>query len=175
MEDIPKARSLRAEITSLFWIWAPKIFNKCSGWLSDTNTFCRRTYNRTFIKNEWVFLKNYPIPISTEGFGFIKDTNVKWRCSVQPAVFVDPFAEIKESRHVPYLALVVIIPGGESPVDLSAWVNDVKCVGNIQPSVCELFLLWCCENSVSYFHCMEDITVEFIDGQGNIIRKGLND
>lgn len=174
MRDAPKVRSFEAMIRSFLWIWIPRLFNTGSSLLLSTTGFCKRTYTKITVKKEWIFLKNSPTPVSSHAFGSIQDGNVKWRCSIRPTLFLDPQTISEDAEHISFLAIVFNIPG-EPALDLSTWINDVMWVGSKEPTLRELFLLWCCENGVSYFHCMNDINVEIIDGEGNCFKKGLND
>ena len=40
------------------------------------------------IKKEWIFIKNFPIPVSSEQFGNIEDNSIQWRCTLDPATFI---------------------------------------------------------------------------------------
>ena len=158
----------------LFWTWIPWIFNKAVVLVSTTKSVCRVVYNELIVKKEWVFLQGLPIPISSEVFGEIDDCNVKWRCSVNPATFEQPNAHLisAKERHLSYLGFLVKIPGQD--LDLSDWVNEVKWIGSQEPTLKEIFTLWCCEKGESYFHCLDLIHVEYITDMGDTIKRGLN-
>jgi hypothetical protein len=156
-----------------FWTWIPWIFNKGIALVQTTQAVCRVVYNELLVKKEWVFLQGLPIPISSEVFGSIEH-GVKWRCSVNPATFVQPNAHLNplaKERHLSYLGFVVKIPGQD--LDLSDWVNEVKWIGSHEPTLNEIFTLWCCENGQSYFHCLDLIQVEYITDMGDTVKRGL--
>jgi hypothetical protein len=124
------------------------------------------------IKKEWVFIKNLPIPISSEHFGNIEDNAIQWRCSLQPVSFIQPGFSNKTEKHLSYLGFTVKIRGVD--IELSDWVNEVKWSGSREPTLKEIFLLWSCESGESYFHCLDEIQVEVITDMGDTIKKGLN-
>lgn len=159
-----------------FWTWIPWIFNKGIALVQTTKAVCRVVYNELLVKKEWVFLVGLSIPISSEVFGSIEDYNVKWRCSVNPTTFVQPNAHLNplvKERHLSYLGFTVKVLGQD--LDLSDWVNEVKWMGSQEPTIKEIFTLWCCEMGESYFHCLDLIQVEYITDMGDTVKKGLNE
>lgn len=87
-----------------------------------------------------------------------------------PARFIDPNAEPDaKAKHLSYLGFVIKID--EKEIDLSNWINDVMYTGPDEPSVGEIFALWCCETGESYFHCLDSIQVEYITELGDVVRK----
>lgn len=159
-------------IQGLIYNWGPWIFNITLKILDKSQSLIKVVYNELLIKKEIIFIKNIPIPISSEIFSGVK--NVKWRCSLDPVVFVDPIYDDCKERHLPYLGLTIKIPN-EIELDLSSWINDVRYIGSKEPSLSEIFTLWCYEQGVSYFHCLDSITVEIIDEIGDTVVKGLNE
>jgi len=143
----------------------------------------RIVYNELTQKKEYIFLNNNDIPISSQAFGEIDDSNIKWRCSVNPCVFTEPGFQFEEERHLSYLGFVVKIPSsGENEsidIDLSDWVNELKWKGafttNAEPTLKEIFLLWSFTSGESYFHCLSEIQVEYITSMGDSGRKGIMD
>jgi len=141
----------------------------------------RVVYNELIHKKELVFLINNNIPIFSQSFGPINDAHVKWRCSVNPYVFVEPgFQNTGEERHLSYLGFVVKIPasGNKDPleIDISDWVNELKWKGgNGEPTLKEIFVLWSFSSGESYLHCLNEIQVEYINSSGDSFRKGLMD
>ena len=146
-------------------------------------TVLRVVYNELTQKKELVFLHSNSIPISSVTFGPIDDEYVKWRCSLNPHVFIEPGFQFEEERHLSYLGFVVKIPalGINEPqdIDLSDWVNELKWKGalttNGEPTLKEIFVLWSFTSGESYFHCLNEIHVEYITNMGDIHRKGLNE
>jgi hypothetical protein len=127
-------------------------------------------YNELAVKKEWVFLKNQPVPVNSEDFRNIDQSSIKWKCEVFPPKFVDPRATYDmKSKHLSYLGFVIKMK--DKDIDLSDWINDVHYIGFEEPTVGEIFALWCCETGESYFHCMDTIQVEYITELGDTVRK----
>jgi hypothetical protein len=166
-----------------FWTWIPWIFNKASATLDNLKTVIRVLYNELTQKKELVFLINNNIPISSVAFGPIEDSHVKWRCSLNPFIFVEPGFQFEEERHLSYLGFVVKIPASADKeaqdIDISDWVNELKWKGalttNNEPTLKEIFILWSFSSGESYFHCLNYIHVEYITSSGDSARKGLMD
>jgi hypothetical protein len=127
-------------------------------------------YNELAIKKEWIFLKNQPVPVNSDNFWNIDNSTIKWKCEVSPAKFVDPRAtdDMKE-KHISYLGFVIKMD--DKDIDLSSWINDVHYIGFEEPTVGEIFALWCCETGESYFHSLDSIQVEYITEMGYTVRK----
>jgi len=159
----------------IFWTWIPWIFNKANVAVDMGKTLVRVLYNELMLNKEWVFLKGNDIPISSQAFGEIDDIYVKWRCSVNPFIFVEPGFE-SEERHLCYLGFVVKVPSasGTVDIDISDWVNELKWKGSIEPTLKEIFLLWSFTSGESYFHCLNEIQIEYINDMGDVNKKGLN-
>jgi hypothetical protein len=153
-------------LREFLWTWAPWLLNKTNEFLSKSESILRNVYNEATIKKEWVFIKNITIPVSSEKFEPIMDDYVIWRCSVNPARFIQP-AALEKEKHLPYLGFTVRAPDGV--IDLSNWINDVRWQGSFEPSVREIFVLWCCEKGKSYFHCLDEIQVELITDMGDTL------
>jgi hypothetical protein len=127
-------------------------------------------YNELTVKKEWIFLKNQPVPVNSESFWNIDPSTVKWKCEVSPSKFVDPLATYDmKAKHLSYLGFTIKMEGKD--IDLSDWINDVRYIGFEEPSVGEIFALWCCEMGESYFHCLDSIQVEYITELGDVVRK----
>lgn len=166
-------------IQEFFWTWIPWIFNKATVAVDTTKTILRVLYNELTVKKEFVFLKGVSIPISTEAFGPMTDldtTHVKWRCPANPSIFIEPGFAFEEERHLSYLGFVVKVSSTKE-IDISDWVNELKWKGafktNGEPTVREIFLLWCCLTGESYFHCLDEIQVEYINDMGDSIKSPL--
>ena len=164
----------------LFWTWVPWIFNKVSATIDMSRTIFRIVYTEVTQKRGLIFLKNNDMPVSSQIFGEIEDVNVKWRCFLNPCVFVQPGFQFREERHLSYLGFVVKIPasGDKEPqdIDISDWVNELKWKGeNNEPTLKEIFILWSFSSGESYFHCLNYINIEYITTMGNSFRKGLMD
>lgn len=168
-------------IREFFWTWIPWLFNKISSTLDMGRTISRIVYNELTQKRELVFLNNNDIPISTQAFSKIEDKNIKWRCSINPCIFIEPGFQFEEERHLSYLGFLVKIPGTKDPqdIDLSDWVNDLKWKGalstNGEPTLKEILILWSFLSGESYFHCLNEIQIEYINSMGDTVRKGLMD
>lgn len=164
-----------------FWTWIPWIFNRASVAVDTGRTVFRVVYNELTLKREWIFLKNSNTPISTQTFGPMEDAHVKWRCSINPCIFVEPGFQFEEERHLSYLGFLLKIPSdtGTKEIDISNWVNELKWKGalttNNEPTLKEIFILWCFTSGEQYFYCLDEIQVEYINDMGDIIKKGLNE
>lgn len=156
----------------ILWEWGPWLYNKLNLILVKVKKIVQVVYNELTVKKEWVFLKNVQVavPVNSEIFGNIEDSHVKWRCEVFPPRFVEPgFTETNGPKHLSYLGFVIKIDDTE--IDLSDWINDVYYSGSEEPTVGEIFALWCCEQGKSYFHCLDRIQVEYITELGDVVRK----
>ena len=156
-----------------FWTWGPWIYNITAHVMNRGKHLVRVIYNECVLDKEWIFLKNIPVPISSESFGQIQDIRVKWRCKLDPPQFLQPGFNSKE-KHISYLGFIVKIPGFPN-IDLTEWINDVHYIGTDQPTTGDIFALWCCENCVSYFHLFDVIRIECITDTGDTVMKGLNE
>jgi len=157
------------------WAWGPWAYNISVIVINRTKHLARVVYNEITLEKEWVFLKNLPIPLSSESFGNIPSEGVRWRCKLDPPRFLEPNSILNgKEKHIPYLGFLVKIPG-HTDIDLSDWINEIQYTGSSEPTTSEIFALWCCENNVSYFHLLELITVDCITDMGECITKGLNE
>ena len=152
------------------WAWGPWIYNKVSSGLVKAKRVVQVVYNEFSIKKQWIFLNNQPVPVNSESFWKIDQSTIKWKCQVYPPKFIDPRAtyDMKE-KHLSYLGFVIKIDTKD--IDLSNWINDVHYIGFEEPTVGEIFALWCCETGESYFHCLDAIQVEYITELGDVVRK----
>jgi hypothetical protein len=89
-------------------------------------------------------------------------------------MFTDPNVNVTTSRHISYLGFVLNISGYD-PIDLTEWINTVQWNGIIEPSLYDLFTLWCCETGNSYFHLSAITSIDLITEEGESLTKGLND
>jgi hypothetical protein len=164
-----------------FWTWIPWIFNKASYAVDTGRTILRVIYNELTQKKEFVFLHNNHIPVSSQLFGPIEDVHVKWRCSLNPSIFIEPGFQFEEERHLSYLGFVIKVPSttGTKEIDISDWVNELKWKGaittNNEPTLKEIVVLWSFSSGESYLHCLNEIYVEYINSSGESYRKGLNE
>ena len=157
-------------IKEFLWTWGPWVYNKVSNGVVKVKKVAQLVYNEFMIKKEWIFFKGVAIPVNSENFWKIDDSSVKWKCEVFPPRFIDPSADPSaKSKHLSYLGFTIKV--AEREIDLSNWINDVRYVGVEEPSVGEIFALWCCETGESYFHCMDSIQVEYITELGDVVRK----
>ena len=148
------------------WAWGPWAYNKTSSGIKRIQNIIYGVYKELTVKKEWVFIKNVQLPLNSELFKGLQ--NVEWRCEVNPPRFVNPESSEKE-RHLSYLGFVIKIDGNN--LDLSDWINDVLYTGKEEPTVEQIFILWCCEQGVSYFHCLDVIEVEYITELGDTVRR----
>ena len=156
----------------LLWSWGPWFYNNLSQSIIRVQKVAQVVYNEFTIKKEWIFLKNTPIsiPVNSEKFWNIDPDSIKWRCEEFPPRFIDPNATADmTARHLSYLGFVIKM--SDRDIDLSDWINDVLFTGLEEPTVGEIFALWCCEKGESYFHCMDSIQVEYITELGDVVRK----
>jgi len=163
----------------IFWTWIPWIFNRVSATVDLGKNLVRIVYNELTQTKELVFLINSDIPVSTQLFGQIVDSCVKWRCSVNPCAFVKPGLQNTKEKHLSYLGFIIKIPAFDTnqaqDIDISDWINELKWKGSIEPTLKEIFLLWSFSSGESFFHCLNEIQVEYITDMGDTIRKGLMD
>lgn len=153
----------------LLWTWGPWVYNKVSRSFVKVQKVVQIVYNEFTIKKEWIFLKNVQVPVNSENFWNIDPSTIKWRCEVFPAKFVDPLATYDmKAKHLSYLGFTIKMVSKD--IDLSNWINDVRYIGFEEPTVGEIFALWCCENGESYFH-LDSIQVEYITELGDVVRK----
>ena len=154
----------------LLWTWGPFCFNRISHGVDKVKKVAEAVYNEIAVKKEWIFLNNVSIPLNSENFRNIEQSSIKWKCEVFPPKFVDPCAtyDMKE-KHLSYLGFTIKMR--DKDIDLSDWINDVHYIGFEEPTVGEIFALWCCETGESYFHCMDTIQVEYITELGDTVRK----
>jgi hypothetical protein len=98
--------------------------------------------------------------------------DIRWRCQINPPTFTS--SDAGEWKHISYLGFNVYIPDID-PIDLTDWINTIRWKGNVEPSLSDIFSLWCCENGTPYFNKMAGAKVEIITDSGNIHIKGLNE
>jgi len=132
-------------------------------------------YKEATVSKEWIFLYGATIPISSHAFPQISITEIRWKAQVNPPKFTQP-AQItaQPMKHISYLGLILHVPGHEQ-MDITEWVNEVKWSGTLQPSLSELFMLWCCESGKPLFQHVSHTTADIITGEGDVITRGLND
>ena len=164
-------------IRGVIWNWGPWLYNSFNNVLNLTNRIISVVHNEIAIEKEWIFLRNIQIPVYSSFFPNISSDTIHWSCTTNPVVFVHPLYKSfneKSYKHISHLGFIVNIPDLE-PIDLSEWINTVKWRGPAEPSVTELFIMWCCETGNSYFHLIPEITISIITEEGDEITKGLND
>lgn len=157
------------------WIWLPWIYNRVNDIFSKSQSIYKVVYNQIMNKNEWIFIKNNVIPISSEYFEPIVNDYINWRCTVNPPRFIQQSAlenENEKEKHLSYLGFTVTICS-DKVIDLSNWINEVKWQGSYEPTVKEIFILWCCEKGKSYFHCLNQVEVEVVTEMGDTMRVTL--
>ena len=157
----------------LIFNWGPWIYNKVVDTFKRVEQTSKIIYCEFVFKKEWIFFKNNLIPVSSNSFEIPEDSNIKWRCELNPPKFIEPGSDKKE-KHLSYLGFNVIVPGKDN-IDLTDWISDIKYIGSKEPTVGEIFALWCCENCTSQFHLFDLAYVECITELGDTIKKALNE
>jgi hypothetical protein len=160
-------------IRDILWTWAPWIYNNLINIYNLSTRLATITYRELSSPDEWFFLLSDKIPISSKAFSNIPDDSIRWRCSLNPPLFIDPANSTNRLKHISYLGFTVNIPG--NTIDLTEWINDLRWSGVIEPSAREIFTLWCCDKARPYFHLMEQAEIEIITETGDTVRKGLNE
>jgi len=164
-------------IREVIWNWGPWLYNTFNSILNLTSRVINVVHNEIAIEKEWIFLHNNHIPIYSSFFPDIAEDSIRWSCKTNPVVFTSPLYKlcgVKNYKHISYLGFIVNIPDSEA-IDLSEWINTVKWIGSAEPTLRELFIMWCCETGKSYFHLIPEITISIITEDGDEITKGLND
>lgn len=161
-------------IRGILWSWLPYIYNKTTDSFNLIKRIVTAAYNEVVIDKEWIILKNNNIPIYSVLFPNTPTASIKWSCQINPPIFTDPNCLVSNSRHISYLGFVVNISGYD-PIDITEWINTVQWNGNLEPSLLDIFTLWCCETGNSYFHLAPIVSVDLITELGDSITKGLND
>lgn len=156
-----------------FWTWVPWIFNRTHLFVLKLQRVFQVVNNELQSEKELVFLKGFDYPIHTKSFGLIVQQTIQWKCSLNPPLFVSPLSTSLLEKHVSYLGFTIRVLGKE--IELTDWVNDVKYVGDREPTLKEIFILWSYSSGESYFHCLNDIQVEYINSIGDTVKKGLMD
>ena len=135
----------------------------------------KAAHNEIMIEKEWLILKNQ-VPVYSLLFPDVPIRTIKWSCKTNPPRFYDinQNANTNDSKHISHLGFVVKLSGYD-PIDLTEWINTVQWTGVTEPSLLDLFTLWCCETGHSYFHLVDIASVELITEMGDSICKGLND
>ena len=147
--------------------WLPWAFNITMTTYDLSKRMAFAAYTEAVVEKEWVFLKSITIPVLSTIFPNVTDDLVKWRVQQYPIRFIETHSN-QELSHISYLGLSVHLPDGTT-CDLTDWINDVKWSGLRQPTVIELFTMWCCEMGKPYFHLISDARFECINENGDII------
>ena len=155
------------------WSWLPYIYNKAGDTISLVTRIIKAAYKEAVIEKEWLILKNHNIPVYSLLFPDTPNGVIKWSCQTNPPIFTDPNVNVTTSRHISYLGFVLNISGYD-PIDLTEWINTVQWNGIIEPSLYDLFTLWCCETGNSYFHLAAITSIDLITEEGESLTKGLN-
>lgn len=134
----------------------------------------KASYNEINVSSKWSIINGLNVPIYSSLFPSIPDSIISWTCTTNPVRFTAPGFMTSEYKHISYLGCIVNVPGYD-PIDLTDWINTVEWSGITEPSIKELFQIWCCETGNSYFHLIPYIQVKLINDMGDEIVKGLND
>jgi len=157
------------------WRWLPWIYNRASTVITTTKRAVIAAYKEATISNEWIFLYGATIPIQSHVFAEIPISEVRWKAQINPPRFTHPAqASPHTMKHISYLGVILHVPGHEQ-IDITEWVNEVKWSGTLQPSLSELFMLWCCESGKPLFQHISHTTADIITGAGDVVTRGLND
>jgi hypothetical protein len=131
-------------------------------------------YNEALVDKQWIILKHTHIPIHSALFPNIPSHTIKWSCQTNPPRFTDPHTPSSEVKHISYLGFLVTISGYD-PIDLTDWINTVQWSGVVEPSLVDIFTVWCCEEGNAYFNLIPLTKVDIITDTGDSLTKGLND
>ena len=159
-------------IRGILWSWLPWLYNKTMNSIDILQRIAKAAHNEIMIEKEWLILKNQ-VPVYSSLFPEVPVATIKWSCKTNPPRFFDPGIK-NDSKHISYLSFVVKLSGYD-PIDLTEWINTVQWTGITEPSLVDLFTLWCCETGHSYFHLISIASVDLITEMGDSISKGLND
>jgi len=162
-------------IRGIMWSWLPWLYNKSMKTIDILKRIVKAAHTEIMIDKEWLILKNQ-IPVYSLLFPDVPVETIKWSCKTNPPRFHDINMNINlnGSKHISYLSFVVKLSGYD-PIDLTEWINTVQWTGTIQPSLLDLFTLWCCETGHSYFQLASIASVDLITDTGDSLTKGLND
>lgn len=161
-------------IRGILWNWAPWIYNRIEISILLISRVLNAAYNEAIIPKKWLILKDFDIPVYSAMFPNVQDDIVRWSCTTNPTIFISSNLNIIEYKHISYLGFVVIVPGYDS-IDLTDWINGVKWSGQVEPTLIDLFTIWCCETGNSYFHLIPNVKIRLITELGDELVKGLND
>jgi len=157
------------------WLWLPWIYNRASTVLDITKRVILAAYKEATVSKEFIFLYGTIIPISSHAFPEIPITEIRWKAQVNPPRFTHPTqVKTQPMKHISYLGVILHVPGHEQ-IDITEWVNEVKWSGTLQPSLSELFILWCYESGKPLFQHISHTTADIITDAGDVITRGLND
>lgn len=160
-------------IRGILWSWLPWLYNKTIYTIDILKRIAKAAHNEIMIDKEWLILKNQ-VPVYSLLFPDVPEATVKWSCKTNPPRFYDINMNLNGSKHISYLGFVVKLSGYD-PIDLTDWINTVQWTGTTEPSLLDLFTLWCCETGHSYFHLTSIASVDLITEMGDSLTKGLND
>lgn len=161
-------------IQGLFYNWIPWIYNRTASSLESVHRVILAIYFELTVRKEWLLLKNTSVPIYSLVFPTIHESTIRWRCETNPPRFTDTSDTSSEERHISYLGFSVNIPGYDT-IDLTNWINTVRWSGPEEPSLLDLFTIWCCESGNSQFHALSDISVTVITETADTVTRGLMD
>lgn len=160
-------------IRGILWSWLPWLYNKTMNTIDVIKRIAKAAHNEIMIDKEWLILKNQ-VPVYSLLFPEVPVATIKWSCKTNPPRFYDTNSSIIDSKHISHLGFVVKLSGYD-PIDLTEWINTVQWTGVTEPSLLDLFTLWCCETGHSYFHLTSIASVDLITEMGDSLTKGLND
>lgn len=161
-------------IRGWLWNWLPWVYNKAETSIDVVRRIFKVSYNEISSKNQWYILKDMKVPVYSSFFPNTPDSIIVWSCTTGPPRCIAPGHSESKYKHISYLGCTLYIPGCD-PVDITDWINTVEWSGINEPSLTDLFQLWCCDTGNSYFHLMSEIKVTLITEMGDEITKGLND
>lgn len=157
-------------LNGLLFEWVPWIFNQTTQALEFTKRVALAAYTEATVEKEWLLLHSIQVPVSSTLFPDVPAELIKWRVKVNPTEFSDS-SDTVHMNHISYLSLTVL--AGDNRFDLTDWVNEVQWCGRVEPSLVELFSIWCCEMGKPYFHLIPTADVEVITELGDLFQKPL--
>lgn len=158
-------------IRGCLWNWAPWVYNSLDSIFDLVNRVFKVSYRQFNVSSQWYILRNIDTPVHSSLFPKIPESSLIWSCTTNPPRFISNTSDYK---HISHLSFIVVIPGHDT-LDLSEWINTVQWSGTIEPSIKEIFQLWCCETGNFYFHLIPYIQIKLINDMGDEITRGLND
>jgi hypothetical protein len=163
-------------LDAVTYTWGPWMYNNLMYVKAKVYRLVSAIYREVYNTNTWIFLNTLDVPISTHSFidSGISDTNIRWRATLYPAVFINPLTSDRKTKHLPYLSMEVKVHDLETH-DITDWINEVKWNGPFEPTLKDIVTLWSCQRGICLFDRYTSLQVSAITNLGVTINKGLND